>query len=161
VSDTALNNPVQYFEITQTVEANKHYSVFAVDSFAKLKALFLDDKITKPDTARAHIRFLNLMPNSTGMDVMITRYETTTYATPDTLFKNLPFMGLNDWRPLRFGSYDFKVNYRFGTSSSGSIGVSAQVLITGGQYTTVLRGIGGATGTPLPTVTVSAYRPTY
>lgn len=161
VFDTVSNNPVQYFEISQNLEANKYYSLFAIDSFAKIKPLFLEDKITQPDTARAHIRFLNLMPNSTGMDVMITKYETTTYATPDTLFKNLPFQGLNDFRPLRFGSYDLKVNYRFGASSSGTVTVTALVLVTGGQYTVVLRGFGGATGTPAPTVTSSSFRPTY
>ena len=160
-TDTVSTNPATYFELTQNLEADKYYSLFAIDSFAKLKALFLEDNIVRPDTPNANIRFLNLMPGATGMDVMITKIGATTLATPDTLFKNLAFPAVHNFRPLRQEAYEFKVNFRFGTSSAGTIAVAAISLISGGQYTFVLRGFGGTTGTTIPTVTVSSFRPTY
>src|SRR3712207_7711907 len=56
VLDTASTNPLQYFEINQTLEANKHYSVFAVDSFAKIKPL-LDRKSTRLNSSHANISY--------------------------------------------------------------------------------------------------------
>lgn len=163
VADTVSTNPVQYFEISQNLDANKHYSLFAVDSFAKIKALFVEDKIADPGPGKSNIRFLNLVPNSTTADVMITKIGTATLPVPDTLFKGLAFQGINDFRPLTPGVYDFKVNIRSTTAPTVVVSqiFTANTLTEGAQHTFVIRGFVGGTGTGILTATLSSYRPTF
>ncbi len=159
VMDTASTNPIQYFEVTQTLDPSKHYSFFAIDSFAKLKPLFLEDNITKPAEGKAHMRFLNLSPNSVGVDIMITKFNNITLATPDTLVKALAFGAVADFRPMDIGVYDLKI-IKTGTPGI-TVTVAAVTLLQDAQYTTVVRGFVGGTGTGVFATTVSSYRPTY
>ena len=51
---------------TVTIEANKFYSYFIIDSFNKVKASFINDVFKVPSSDSVYIRFFNFCPNSTS-----------------------------------------------------------------------------------------------
>lgn len=53
------------------IEANKNYSVFAIDSLARIAALVTEDNLTPPATGKAHVRFFHLAPNAPAVDVSL------------------------------------------------------------------------------------------
>lgn len=54
-----------------TLESNKNYSVFAVDSLRKIAALVTTDDLTAPAAGKAHVRFLHLSPNAPAVDISL------------------------------------------------------------------------------------------
>lgn len=53
------------------LEANRNYSVFAIDSLSKISALVTDDDLTAPAAGKAHVRFIHLSPNAPAVDVSV------------------------------------------------------------------------------------------
>ncbi|MEO7264012.1 MAG: DUF4397 domain-containing protein [Ferruginibacter sp.] len=57
------------FETTQTLEANKKYTLYVADTATSKAAVLAPDNGTTPvDSGFANIRFINLVPNSTAVD---------------------------------------------------------------------------------------------
>jgi len=53
------------------LEANRNYSVFAIDSVSKISALVTIDDLTAPAAGKAHVRFIHLSPNAPAVDVSV------------------------------------------------------------------------------------------
>ena len=51
---------------TVTIEANKYYSYFIIDSFNKVKAAFINDVFKVPSGDSVYVRFFNFCPNATS-----------------------------------------------------------------------------------------------
>jgi hypothetical protein len=47
-----------------TIEPNKYYSYFIIDTLASLKYAFVEDKLVAPSSDSVYVRFLNFSPNS-------------------------------------------------------------------------------------------------
>ncbi len=57
------------FETTQTLEADKKYTLYVADTAASKVAVLAEDNGTTPaDSGFANIRFINLIPNSSSVD---------------------------------------------------------------------------------------------
>lgn len=56
------------FETTQTFDADKRYTVYIADTAANTVAVTTPDNAVMPDSGFTRIRFINLIPNSTGVD---------------------------------------------------------------------------------------------
>ncbi len=52
------------FSHTITIDPNKYYSYFVIDSFAKVKYAFMEDKLITPGADSAYIRFLHFSPDA-------------------------------------------------------------------------------------------------
>ena len=61
VTDASNTN---LFSNTITIEPNKYYSYFVIDSFAHLKYAFMEDKLTTPGSDSVYIRFLHFSPGA-------------------------------------------------------------------------------------------------
>ncbi|MGQ9806547.1 MAG: DUF4397 domain-containing protein [Chlorobiales bacterium] len=53
------------------LEANRSYSVFAIDSLSRISALVTNDDLTAPAAGKAHVRFIHLSPNAPAVDVSV------------------------------------------------------------------------------------------
>ena len=59
----------KFFETTQTLEANKKYTIYTTDTGANTVAILApDDAMAPADSGFAKIRFINLIPNSNSVD---------------------------------------------------------------------------------------------
>ena len=54
-----------------TLAANTNYSVFAIDSVAKIKAAVVTDNLTAPAAGKAHVRFFHFSPNAPAVDIAV------------------------------------------------------------------------------------------
>lgn len=59
----------KFFETTQTLEANKRYTLFTADTANNIAAILTPDDISFDiDSGYSRIRFINLIPNSPALD---------------------------------------------------------------------------------------------
>lgn len=58
----------KFFETTQTLEADKKYTIYTTDTAANAVAISAPDNAVSPDSGFARIRFINLIPNSGSVD---------------------------------------------------------------------------------------------
>jgi hypothetical protein len=68
---------VSLFKTNISIEAGKNYTIHITDTGANMKSVLLADNVTKPDTGKAHYKFVNLMPNVPAVDLY---YGTTVVA---------------------------------------------------------------------------------
>ena len=80
-----INLITKLLETVQNVEANKRYTIYIADTGTNIVAIKAPDDATKPDTAIARIRFINLIPNSPagGLDF----YKGNTLLKPGIKYK--------------------------------------------------------------------------
>ncbi|HUN64915.1 MAG TPA: DUF4397 domain-containing protein [Bacteroidota bacterium] len=121
---------------TLPLTANTHYSVFAVDSVAKLSALVLTDDLTPPVAGKAHLRFIHLSPNAPAVDIAVTGGAVL---IPDKSFKEY-----TAFTPLNAGTYDLEV--RVAGTSTVVLSLPGINLTAGKIYTVFARGFVGGTG---------------
>lgn len=58
----------KFFETSQTLEANKKYTIYTTDTATNATAIIAPDDAVAPDSGFARIRFINLIPNSGSVD---------------------------------------------------------------------------------------------
>jgi Domain of unknown function (DUF4397) len=137
-------------EAKATLESGKSYSVFAVDSLAKVGALVVPDVFDPPVNKKASFRFVHLIPNAPAVDVIRVRGGTDT----TVLFSNVVYR-----TSTAFASVDtsvgttgaFKTDYLVRLSSTkatvSAASWTAGVFANGRIYTLVATGFVGGTGT--------------
>lgn len=118
------------------VSANTNYSVFAIDSVAKISALVLVDTLTAPATGKAHLRFLHLSPNAPAVDIAL--------QGGSVLIPNTSFKGYTSFTPLDAATYDLEV--RVAGTSNVVLSLPGIVLQAGKIYTVFAKGFVGGTG---------------
>jgi len=84
-----------------TLEQDKSYSVFAIDSVSKISAIVVADDLSTPAPGKAHVRFIHLSPNSPAVDIAV---DGGAVVFPNTSFK----VG-TAFTPLNAGTYDLEV----------------------------------------------------
>ena len=47
-----------------SIEVNKYYSYFVIDSFSKVKSAFIEDNLIQPSGDSVYVRFLHFSPNA-------------------------------------------------------------------------------------------------
>ena len=59
-------------DATVNLEANKNYSVFAIDSVSNIKAAVVTDDLTAPASGKSHVRFFHFSPDAPAVDIAVT-----------------------------------------------------------------------------------------
>lgn len=118
------------------LEANKTYSVFAVNNVASIEPLVLVDDLTAPATGKAHVRFIHLSPNAPAVDI--------TTNTGAVVFANYTFKKASAFTPLDAGTYNLQV--RLAGTSTVVLDLPGITLTSGKIYTVFAKGLVGGTG---------------
>lgn len=120
-----------------TIEENKNYSVFAVDSLSNIQALVITDDLTAPASGKAHVRFVHLSPNAPAVDVAVVGSTTP-------LFSNYSFKQYSSFTPLAASTYNLEV--RVAGTTTVALNVPGVSLAAGKIYTIFAKGFLGGTG---------------
>ncbi len=124
------------------VPENVVVSAFAADTGLTLTATAFSDTLTAPAASKARIRYINMMPRSTAVDVYL---DTSTTASATLDFK----VGTS------FSSIDagqHSVQFKSGTVVVATL--SNYSFVAGKIYTVWLKGLSGTTGITAPGVEV-------
>lgn len=120
-----------------TIEANKAYSIFAVDSVANIMPLVVEDDLTAPASGKAHVRFIHLSPDAPAVDVAL--------VGGSVVFANKSFKEYTAFTPLDAGSYNLEV--RVAGTSTVALTLPTITLESGKIYTVFAKGFLGGSGT--------------
>jgi hypothetical protein len=123
-------------EADLSFEKNKSYSIFAVDSVAKLSPIVLEDNLASPASGKAHVRFIHLSPNAPAVDITLT--------DGTVIFGNVAFKGSIDFTPLDAATYDLQV--RLAGTSTVVLNLPGIGLGDGKIYTVFAKGFVGIDG---------------
>jgi hypothetical protein len=140
VSPTGTTNYV--IDANVTLSENTNYSVFAIDSVAKIKAAVVTDNLTAPATGQAHIRFFHFSLNAPAVDVAVTGGP--------VLFSDRRFndqttnTGSINFTPVAAGTYNLEV--RAAGTTTVVLTVPNVALSAGKIYTVFAKGFLGGTG---------------
>jgi hypothetical protein len=140
VSPTGTTTNV--IDATVTLEANKNYSVFAIDSVSKIKAAVVSDDVTVPASGKAHLRFFHFSPNAPAVDIAVTGGA--------VLFANRRFNdqsttpSLVAFTPVNAGTYNLEV--RAAGTNTVVLSLPNITLTAGKIYTVFAKGFLGGTG---------------
>jgi hypothetical protein len=137
-------------EAKANLEAGKSYSIFAVDSLAKLGALVVADEFPAPANRKASFRFVHLVPNAPAVDVIRVRGGTDT----TVLFSNVNYRTATTFTAVDTSvgtTGAFKTDYLVRLSSTKAVvsaaSWTAAAFANGRLYTLVATGFVGGTGT--------------
>ncbi len=119
-----------------TLEKDKNYSVFAVDSVSKISAVVLEDDLTAPASGKAHVRFVHLSPNAPAVDVAVA-------GGGAVVFANKAFKEYTAFTPLDAGAYNLEV--RVAGTSTVALTLPTITLESGKIYTVFAKGFLGGT----------------
>ena len=129
-------------DATTTLDANKNYSIFAIDSVSKIKAVGVGDDLTAPASGKAHVRFFHFSPNAPAVDIAV--------ASGAVLFSNRTFNdqatngSLTSFTPLDAGTYNLEV--RAAGTNTVVLPLPNIVLTAGKIYTVFAKGFLGGAG---------------
>ncbi len=127
------------------IAANTNYTVFAVDSVAKLSTVILTDDLSAPAAGKAHVRFVHLSPNAPAVDIALQGGA--------VVFPNTAFKGSTVFTPLDAGTYNLEV--RLAGSSTVVLSLPNVTFADGGIYTVFARGfVNGAANQALNAQTI-------
>lgn len=127
---------------TVTLEANKNYSVFAIDSVSKIKAAVVMDDLTTPASGKAHVRFFHFAPNAPAVNIAVTGGS--------VLFGNRTFndqaanASLAGFTAVDAGTYNLEV--RAAANNAVVLSLPNIPLTAGKIYTVFAKGFLGGTG---------------
>lgn len=110
-----------------------YYSVFAVDSVAKLSTVVIADDLTAPATGNAHVRFIHLSPNAPAVDIAVTGGA--------VVWGNKSFKEYTAFTPLPAGTYNLEV--RLAGTSTVVLPLPGVSLQAGKIYTVFAKGFVG------------------
>lgn len=126
------------FEANQAVEANKNYSVFAINaqpnnSGTTFEPLVIEDNFATPASGKAHVRFIHLAPDAPAVDIVSV---VNGAATP--IFPNRAYKSFTPFTPVDAGTYNLEVRVAGTTTTALTI---PNVSIAAGKiYTVFARG---------------------
>ena len=129
-------------DATVNLDANKNYSVFAIDSVSKIKAAVVSDDLTAPASGKAHVRFFHFSANAPAVDIAVTGGA--------VLFSNRKFndqatnASLANFTPLNAGTYNLEV--RAAGTNTVVLALPNITLTAGKIYTVFAKGFLGGTG---------------
>lgn len=123
-----------------SLEAGKNYSVFAINTVAKIEPLVVVDDLSAPAPGKAHVRFLHLSPDAPAVDVRV--------KNGPVLWSNRTFKDDGSvFTPVDAGTYDLEVVVA-GTDTV-VLPLNGVVLDSGSIYTVFAKGLVSQLGAEL------------
>lgn len=120
-------------EADLTLEADRNYSVFAVDNVQNISPLVIVDDLTPPVSGNAHVRFIHLSPNAPSVDI--------TLSDGTVVFGDYEFKEYSKFTPLPYGSYDLQV--RLAGTETVVLDLPGISVSDGNIYTVFAKGLVG------------------
>jgi Domain of unknown function (DUF4397) len=117
-----------------TLVEDKNYSIFAVNTLAKIEAILLEDNLTAPAAGKAHVRFGHLSPDAPAVDIALKGGA--------VVFPNAKFKDFTTFSPLDAGTYNLDV--RVAGTTTVALSIPPITLEAGKIYTVFARGFLGA-----------------
>ena len=152
---TALNSGTTNIKVSPTttttyvidanvnLEANKSYSVFAIDSVSKIKAAVVSDDLTAPASGKAHVRFFHFSANAPAVDIAVTGGPVL---FPNRLFNDQSTTATYAaFTPVDAGTYNLEV--RAAGTNTVVLALPNVTLTAGKIYTVFAKGFLGGVGT--------------
>ena len=124
------------------VTAGNYYSVFLVDSFHKIKPVFLEDNFVAPPTdSTAYFRFFNFSPGAPAVTIIYSNADTALYKTvwQNRSFTTVMADSVTQFIQTKTGSYNFVVLKSNSTDTLAKF--AGKDLTTAGDYTLLLEGM--------------------
>lgn len=122
--------------------AGKTYTIFAIDSVSKIKAVMIEDNLGAPASGKAHVRFFHFSPNAPAIDIAV--------AGGPVLFSNRSFndqstdSSLAAFAPVDAGTYNLEARL---AGTNNVVLTLNNVAVTAGKiYTVFAKGTVGGTG---------------
>ena len=112
------------------LEADKNYTVFAINNLANIEALLLPDNLTAPASGKAHVRFVHLSPDAPAVDIAV--------KNGPVLFSNRAFKSATDFTPVDATTYNLEV--RLAGTNTVVLDLPGVALQNGKIYTVFARG---------------------
>lgn len=134
----AAGTTTSIIDVSLPFDANKNYTIFAVDSLSKITPIRLEDDLTAPASGKAHVRFVHLSPNAPAVDIAVTGGAVISGLS------NTAFKASTSFVPLDAGTFNLDV--RVAGTSTVALAVPNVTLQSGKIYTIFARGFNGATG---------------
>jgi len=120
---------------TANLKGGGFYSVFVVDTLKSTKLLLVEDDLKAPETDKAKIRFINLSPGSSPLDLAIEGNSTALF-TAKAFKEFTPFTSINP-----SDSYTFQVKQAGNVSAT----LPAMKIEKGKIYTILAKGLSSKT----------------
>jgi hypothetical protein len=117
-------------EANLPLEANKNYTVFAIDEVANLMPLVVEDNLSAPASGKAHVRFFHLSPDAPAVDITLT--------DGTVVIGNTSFMEYTQFLPLDAAMYDLQV--RVAGTDTVVLELEGLSLMDGKIYTVFAKG---------------------
>jgi hypothetical protein len=124
-----------------TFDANKNYSIFAIDSLSRISALLTVDDLTTPAAGKAHVRFIHLSPNAPAVNIVANGSITL---FPNRTFNKTILTTEQAFTPVDAATYNLEV--RTVSGNALALSVPGVVLTAGKIYTIFAKGFLGGTG---------------
>lgn len=122
-------------------DANKNYSIFAVDSLSKVSALITVDDLSTPASGKAHVRFIHLSPDAPAVNIIangsVTLFSNRTFNKTITASEQA-------FTPVDAGTYNLQV--RTSEGNVLALDLPGITLTAGKIYTIFAKGFLGGTG---------------
>lgn len=132
VKFTPVNSQVAYVDTALTFKNDKAYSLFLIDKLDQIDVLVVKDSLVAPGAGKARVRFVNLSPDASSVDLASTGSSAT------TLFGDVAFKEHTEYQDVNSGVYSLQVK------STGTnevlLPVSNIDLAAGKIYTFLFRG---------------------
>jgi hypothetical protein len=124
-----------------TFDANKNYSIYAIDSLSRISALLTVDDLTTPAVGKAHVRFIHLSPNAPAVNIVANGSITL---FPNRTFNKTILTTEQAFTPVDAATYNLEV--RTVSGNALALSVPGVVLTAGKIYTIFAKGFLGGTG---------------
>lgn len=129
-SDTAA------IDATLPFDANKNYTIFAINTLANIEPLRVEDDLTAPASGKAHVRFIHLSPDAPAVDIVVK-------GGPE-LFNNQKFKDFTAFTPVDAGTYTIEV--KLNGSGTVALTLTDLKLEDGKIYTVFAKGLVAGSG---------------
>ena len=132
------------YHTTATIEANKYYSFFLIDSFSHVQSAFVNDAFQKPSGDSSYIRFFNFALNLQQPISLINSANAAALSSSRIFNDQASNPQYVSFYEVPAGTYTLQLK----TDLSDSVIASRSIPLTGGHvYTLYARGIYGSTDT--------------
>lgn len=137
----ATGTSIVPIEANIILDANKNYSIFAIDSLSKISALVTVDDLTTPSSGKAHVRFMHLSPDAPAVNI-IANGSVTLFANRS--FNKTITSAEQAFTPVDAGTYNLQV--RTVSGNVLALDLPGITLTAGKIYTIYAKGFLGGTG---------------
>ncbi len=128
-----------FFNSNITFDNNKNYTLIAANTKAKIELLKLEDNLSVPDSLKTYIRFINLISNSTGVNLLVDSVS---------IGSNIAYKSVIDFFPIEINDHSIEILQSQTNKLIAKFKLNKAA--KGKKYTIYTAGLIGGTGSAIP-----------